>query len=114
MSRRGVSKIMKKVLLCAPFTKGDIFEHRFVTPSLGVWRVASYLNKNGHDCKVYDCGDPANVMSFEEIVKSDDWDIIGFSSQMATLEYDVAKIFKVKELNPSSLLVAGGGGPALN
>ncbi len=105
---------MKKILLCAPFTKGDLFVHRFVTPPLGVWRVASFLNKRNHICMVYDQAYPGNELSFEELIKNDKWDIIGFSTQSATQEYDIAKMFKAKELSPNSLLIAGGCGAALN
>ncbi len=105
---------MKRILLAAPFTKGDLFEHRFVTPPLGVWRIASFLNKRGYRCFVYDQAYPGNKISFEDLVEQGQWDILGFSTQSATQEYDIAKMFKAKELSPNSLLVAGGCGAALN
>lgn len=105
---------MKKVLLCSPFVKGDLFQQRFVTPALGVWRLASYLSIHGHKCVVYDGNDPANKMSFPELVKSEKWDIIGFSVLTATLEYDMAKIYEAKKLAPEALILAGGNGAALN
>ena len=105
---------MKKVLLAGPFTKGDLFEHRFVTSPLGVWRIASFLRKRGHKCEVYDNADPVKTKSFEELITSDNWDIIGFSTQTATEEYDMAMMFKSSRLSPDSLLVAGGSGAALN
>ena len=66
---------MKNVLLVAPFTGGDLFKHRWVTPSLGLWRIASYLNRRGHNCSVYDCN--LDDKSFDEVLVQD-WDIIGF------------------------------------
>lgn len=105
---------MKRILLFAPFTKGDLFVHRFVTPPLGVWRIASYLIKHGHQCIVFDSASPANKISFEELLTNYEWDIIGFSTQSATEEYDIAKMFRAKELCPNSVFVAGGCGAALN
>lgn len=105
---------MKRVLLCGPFTRGDLFEHRFVTPPLGVWRIASYLKKYGHYVEVFDSANPLNVKSFEDLIKDGSWDIIGFSTQTATEEYDMAKVFQAKKLSPNSTLIAGGSGAALN
>lgn len=42
------------------------------------------------------------------------WDIIGFSILDATLEYDLAKIIKARELCPGALLVGGGSQATLN
>ena len=42
------------------------------------------------------------------------WDIIGFSILDATLEYDLAKIAKARELSPGTLLVGGGSQSTLN
>jgi radical SAM superfamily enzyme YgiQ (UPF0313 family) len=42
------------------------------------------------------------------------WDIIGFSILDATLEYDLAKIIKARQLTPNTLLVGGGSQATLN
>lgn len=42
------------------------------------------------------------------------WDIIGFSILDATIEYDIAKIIKARELTPVTLLVGGGSQATLN
>lgn len=42
------------------------------------------------------------------------WDIIAFSILDATIEYDIAKIIKAKELAPNALLVGGGSQATLN
>ena len=42
------------------------------------------------------------------------WDIIAFSILDATIEYDLAKIIKARELSPTSLLVGGGSQATLN
>ncbi len=105
---------MKKVLLCSPFTGGDLFEHRWVTPPLGVWRIASYLNARGHDCTVYDQNDPSNVISFGDLLQIEEWDLIGFSVLTATIEYDMARIHEAAKLAPDALIVAGGSGAALD
>jgi len=112
-TRERANPVMK-VLLAAPFVKGDIFEQRFVTPPLGIWRIASFLRARGQDVTVYDDCDPTNEMTFEETVLSEDWDIIGFSVLTATLEYDLAKIHAARKIALDALIVAGGNGAALN
>ena len=42
------------------------------------------------------------------------WDIIGFSILDATIEYDISKIIKARELTPRTLLVGGGSQATLN
>ena len=42
------------------------------------------------------------------------WDIIGFSILDATIEYDISKIIKAKELSPKAILVGGGSQATLN
>jgi len=42
------------------------------------------------------------------------WDIIGFSILDATIEYDISKIIKARELTPTTLLVGGGSQATLN
>lgn len=42
------------------------------------------------------------------------WDIIGFSILDATIEYDIEKIIKARELAPTALLVGGGSQATLN
>lgn len=53
-----------------------------------------------------DINDPAIVWK--------SWDIIGFSILDATIEYDISKIIKAKELSPASILVGGGSQATLN
>ncbi len=105
---------MKRILLLSPFTKGDLFETRFITPPLGVHRIASFLRKHGHMCIVYDSSKPNNIVTFDDLVKNIKWDYIGGSFLSATEEYDIAKMFRAKELSPNSILIAGGSGAALN
>ena len=42
------------------------------------------------------------------------WDIIAFSILDATIEYDISKIIKARELAPNALLVGGGSQATLN
>ncbi len=105
---------MKNILLCASFVKGDLFETRFVTPPLGVHRIASFLRKHGHMCTVYDSSKPNNLVTFDDLVKNIKWDFVCFGVTTATEEYDMAKMFRAKELSPNSIFVAGGCGAALN
>lgn len=104
---------MKNILLVCPNTSGNLFETRWVTPHVGMWRLSSYLNANGHNCEVFDCQHP-DKQSFESIINSKKWDIIGFSILEASVEYDFKYIFEAKKLSPDSIIVAGGSGAALN
>jgi len=104
------------VLLAGSFTGGDLFSHRWVTPPLGVWRIASYLNAYGHYAEVYDQNKPGSfgTVEFGAILQSKTWDILAFSVLTATIEYDLAKIHEAKKLCPNALIVAGGSGAALD
>lgn len=102
---------MKRVLLCAPFTKGDLFSGRWVVPPTGLWRIASYLKKYGHRCDVYDVNKPG-AEPIEKVLEKG-YDIIGFSVLEATIEYDLSMIYKVKKLCPDALIIVGGSGGAL-
>jgi len=42
------------------------------------------------------------------------WDIIGFSILDATIEYDISKIIKARDLAPQALLIGGGSQATLN
>ena len=42
------------------------------------------------------------------------WDIIGFSILDATIEYDISKIIKARQLSPTTLLIGGGSQATLN
>lgn len=103
---------MMKVLLLGPSTKEAITNTRWVTAPLGVHYIASFLNANGHDAEVFDIN--ISSCSLENMILKNDWDIIAFSSQESTLEYDLANIHLAKKLRPNSILVAGGTGATLN
>ena len=103
---------MIKILISAPSTKEKITDTRWVTAPLGCHYLASYLNNNGHKAVVWDIN--IDKESFEDTVKKGTWDIIAFSTQEATLEYDLSKIHLSKKLSPKSLLIAGGTGASLN
>ena len=103
---------MIKVLLIGPTTKEKITDTRWVTAPLGVHYIASYLNKMGFYSEVYDVN--IDEEKLEDRISRCNWDIVGFSSQESTFEYDLANICLVKRLSPNSILVAGGTGPSLN
>ena len=103
---------MKQILLVAPNTKHSIFESRWVTAPLGVHRIASFLNANSHYTEVWDMN--LAEISFENKLKERSWDIVGFSTLEATVEYDLSKIHLAKKISPQSILVAGGTNATLN
>ena len=103
---------MIKVLIFGPSTKEAITNTRWVTAPLGAHYIASFLNANGHLAEVWDIN--ISSCSVNDIILKTDWNIISFSSQESTEEYDLANIHLAKKLRPNSILVAGGTGASLN
>ena len=103
--------VKKKVLFVSPYSGKFAALSQFHAPPLGVMRVASYLNKKGHYSEYFDpnlhaCNNKGPDL--EEVIKSQDWDIIGFSLLDETLLEDIKNIYLAKKLKPTALLVAGG------
>src|SRR3990167_2681280 len=104
----------KKIILAGPFTKGSIFQTRFVSPPLGVHYIASWLNSHGHNAEVWDCNLNGETETFEFALMREKPDIIAFSDLDATIEYTLTQIYTAKKTCPEAILVAGGTGPTLN
>lgn len=103
---------MKNVLIVSPSTKEALTNTRWVTASLGCHYLSSWLNNHNHFASVWDIN--IDNVSLEDTIKSKNWDIIAFSSQESTLEYDLANINMAKRVSSKSILVAGGTGPTVN
>lgn len=100
------------VLLVAPSTGNTITDTRWVTAPLGIHYIASYLNKHGHNARVWDIN--IDNESLEDVLNSLPWDVVGFSTLEATLEYDIVNIRLASKLCTMAILVAGGTGATLN
>lgn len=102
---------MKKVLLIMPHSPSHLSESRYVSPSPGIIRLASFINAYGHKAEYFDPNladiDPEKT-NLDLIVKKEKWDIIGFSCLQETLINDIENMWRVKKLSPDSLFIAGG------
>lgn len=84
----------------------------FLAPSLGLYRIASYLKSN-HNVVVYDPNIEGNPYEYLESV-AEEFDIIGFSPTHATLEYDISLMWFARKVNNDCTIVAGGGEATFN
>jgi len=101
----------KKILLLAPSVSRDSSKTKWLSPSIGVYRIAGYLKKHGHyvECIDLNLSIAQKVEScFENKLSEMEWDIIGFSVLEESLPVDIANMHLAKKLSPGSLLVAGG------
>ncbi len=102
-----------KILLIGPYKSGELRIGQYLSPPLGVHRIASYLKSRGlADVDVLDC-DLEGEEKFLDLVSSNRYDIIGFSLLQQTLKNDVELMISARRMC-SSLLVAGGQGAAFN
>jgi len=85
-------------------------EYTFVSPPLGVWRLAGTLSSADVDVEVFDpnCCETRPEDELEHLVTSRSWDVIGFSTTGMTLRYDLALAHLARRAQPHALLVAGG------
>jgi len=101
----------KNILLFSPCSEKEMADRYFMSPPLGVIRLAGFLTARGHNAVYFD----PNVFivtgkgkSVDEKLAEMDWDIIGFSSLDETLVTDILNIHKARKLHPNALIVAGG------
>ena len=102
---------MKQILLISPHSSNRLNESRYVSPAMGVNRIAGVLNANGHyaeafDPNLHDLSD--SYMSVEDKLKEKDWDIIGFSCLEETLAKDLSNVWTTRDILPNAMLIAGG------
>jgi radical SAM superfamily enzyme YgiQ (UPF0313 family) len=98
-----------RILLTGPYDP-NCGEFTFLAPPQGVWRLAGHMNRNGHTCKVFD---PNNCKrsphdEFEQLLREEDWDIVGFSTTGMTLRYDLELCSLAKAVRPGALFIGGG------
>ncbi|MBN2368029.1 cobalamin-dependent protein, partial [Candidatus Woesearchaeota archaeon] len=97
------------ILLVAPFKSAELRVGQYLSPPLGIYRIASYLKKKGITVRVIDCNLEGED-KFSETIKETHFDIIGFSLLYSTLKNDIRLMYSAIELSPDSLLIAGGQG----
>lgn len=103
-----------KILLIAPYNPSGLRIGQFLAPPLGIYRISSFIEKFTNTiCRVYD-PNLSGITKLKEIVKTNDFKFIGFSVLHTTLENDIKLIFKLHELSPCSILIAGGQGAVFN
>lgn len=98
-----------RVLLVGPFDP-DCGEYTFLAPPLGVWRLAGVLEAAGVTSVVFDpnCCVGSTARAFENCLRHDRWDLIGFSTTGMTLRFDLALVHLARRLCPQALIIAGG------
>ncbi|HEX4267356.1 MAG TPA: radical SAM protein [Steroidobacteraceae bacterium] len=98
-----------KLLLIGPYDP-LCGEYTFLAPPLGVWRIAGSLRAHGIDAHVFDpnCCDFGVAATLEATLRSERWDLIGFSTTGMTLRYDLSLAHLARRVAPDACLVAGG------
>ena len=102
---------MKNILLISPNSLDAQAKEFFLSPPLGVVRLAGYLNLHGHYAEYVD-GNILRITNrrkdFENKLLEKSWDIIGFSILEETIVEDISLIHHCSKIHPKALLVAGG------
>jgi radical SAM superfamily enzyme YgiQ (UPF0313 family) len=97
------------VLLVGPY---DPFcgEYTFLSPPLGVWRLAGVLERAGIRTRVFDpnCCEASPEVALDAMLAEAPWTIVGFSTTGMTLRFDLALAHRTRRACPEALLVAGG------
>lgn len=101
---------MKRILLIGPYGR-NIRAGQFLSPPLGVYRLASYIqNKCGVDVV-----DPhLDREEVNRLLKENKYEIIGHSIIQPTIENSLRTIFTAYDLQPLALQIAGGQGAVFN
>jgi len=98
---------MAKALLINPIVRmEDVPRH----PPYGIAQLAAICEKLGHQIQVYD----ANAWrlpfgSVEEVLRADDWDLIGIGGITTTYSYVKSLVAECLKLDPKPLITVGGG-----
>ncbi len=85
-------------------------EYTFLAPPLGVWRLAGVLAESGFQADVFDpnCCEGAPDVALETVLRTQPWDVVGFSTTGMTLRYDLALAHLARRCRSGAFLVAGG------
>lgn len=102
---------MKKVLLIAPLSEQYSGIRNYGVPSIGVHRLASFLNANGHYAEVYDCNLDDNI---DKYLYKEKWDFFGISILNNTLLLSIKLIIKLEKLFSNIPVVCGNAESTVN
>ena len=107
--RRPDTTVGLRFLLVGPWDP-DCGEYTFLAPPLGVWRLAGTLERAGVATEIFDpnCVVGAPEARFEELLRNDRFDLVGFSTTGMTLRFDLALAHLARRILPGAFLVAGG------
>lgn len=100
-----------KILLVSPCSEPHMMERFFMSPPLGVIRLAGFLLRHGHEAEHFDPNYflvTGKGTSLEDKLSERDWEIIGFSCLEETLRVDLINMDLAHRLCPKALIVAGG------
>lgn len=103
----------KKVLLVTPTSFGEVGLTKWLSPHLGIERLAGYVKKHGHYAETYDTNfynSTKTGPSLMDKLKSNKWDVIGFSVYDESIVNDIVNINVASRESPESLIIAGGTG----
>jgi radical SAM superfamily enzyme YgiQ (UPF0313 family) len=100
-----------RVLLVGPYDP-SCGEYTFLSPPLGVWRLAGVLEAAGITVDVLDpnccLSSPEEELAWALCAADGGYDVIGFSTTGMTLRYDLSLAHLARRMRPDALLVAGG------
>lgn len=108
-----MQKKIKEILLIGSYNPDRIRTGQYLSPPLGIYRIASHLEKKA--LANVDVIDP--TLNYEETlnkIKEKKYDLIGHSILHPTLEEDLKLIWQTHKLSPYSLQIAGGQGATFN
>lgn len=85
-------------------------EYTFLSPPLGVWRLAGVLESEGFAGEVFDPNicDEAPEQELTRVLRSRRWDVVGFSTTGMTLRFDLALAHLTRRVAPEAIVIAGG------
>jgi len=85
-------------------------EYTFLSPPLGVWRLAGMLQSRGFRAQVFDpnCCESSPEIELQKVLTGASWEVVGFSITGMTLRHDLALAHLARRVLPRVTLVAGG------
>lgn len=100
----------KNILLITPCADQDQVQDMWLSPNIGVVRIAHFLNSRGHRTDWYDVNIERHLgkTSLEQKLNEKKWDIIGFSTLDDTLRNDLENMHIAHKVWPDALMIAGG------
>jgi radical SAM superfamily enzyme YgiQ (UPF0313 family) len=110
ISRRQVAAPrLLHVLLVGPYDP-TCGEFTFLSPPLGVWRLAGRLDDEGCSVEVFDpnCCDGSPEVALHDALRRKKWDVVGFSTTGMTLRFDLGLAHLARSVSPASIIIAGG------